>query len=428
MKLRDYQEELSERAVDKLNRKGMVYLSMEVRTGKTLTSIATASKICDMQDRQRNVLFVTKKKAIKDVQHQYDNYLNAIHTFWCINYESVHKNMDKYEDLDVIILDEAHGLGAFPKANLRFKRIQEILKKKSNKETKVILLSGTPSPESYSQLYHQFAISKQYSPFKHYSSFYKWAKHFVNVKQKFVAHGNSVNDYSDANKKQIDDVLSDYFISYSQTDAGFEVEVLEEILEVEMKPITYKIVNRLIKDLVIEGKEQTIVADTGVKLQSKLHQLFSGTIKFDDGSHKVIDVTKAEFIRNRFSDNKIAIFYKFKAEFELLKDIFPNFTTEPMEFNNSTDKVFLGQIQSVREGINLSTADFLIMYNIDFSAVSYWQGRDRLSTKDRTKENKVYWIFSKGGIEKKVYKTVMSKKDYTLEYFNKDYDRTANSK
>jgi hypothetical protein len=61
------------------------------------------------------------------------------------------------------------------------------------------------------------------------------------------------------------------------------------------------------------------------------------------------------------------------------------------------------------------------MYNIDFSAVSYWQSRARLQTKDRVKAAKVYWIFSEGGIESKIYQAVQNKKDYTLNYFKKDY-------
>lgn len=42
---------------------------------------------------------------------------------------------------------------------------------------------------------------------------------------------------------------------------------------------TYNLCNRLKKDLVIDGKNEVILADTAVKLQSKLHQLYSGTIK-----------------------------------------------------------------------------------------------------------------------------------------------------
>ncbi len=62
---------------------------------------------------------------------------------------------------------------------------------------------------------------------------------------------------------------------------------------------------------------------------------------------------------------------------------------------------------------------FLVYYNIDFSAVSYWQSRDRLTTMKRL-ENNVFWLFSKNGIEYKIYKAVMNKKDYTLKTFKKD--------
>jgi hypothetical protein len=34
--------------------------------------------------------------------------------------------------------------------------------------------------------------------------------------------------------------------------------------------------------------------------------------------------------------------------------------------------------------------------------------------------NEVYWIFANRGIEKKIYKTVMEKKDYTLKIFKQD--------
>ena len=78
------------------------------------------------------------------------------------------------------------------------------------------------------------------------------------------------------------------------------------------------------------------------------------------------------------------------------------------------------QIVSGREGISLSNAKYLVYYNIDFSALSYWQSRDRLTTMDRL-TNDIYWIFSEGGIEDKIYKAVSNKKDYTLNVFKKDY-------
>ena len=93
-------------------------------------------------------------------------------------------------------------------------------------------------------------------------------------------------------------------------------------------------------------------------------------------------------------------------------------TTELPEFE-TTDKSIALQIVSGREGISLRQADALVYYNIDFSATSYWQSRDRMTTKERL-ESDVYWVFTDGGIEKDIYKAVTKKKDYTLRHFKRD--------
>jgi hypothetical protein len=194
-----------------------------------------------------------------------------------------------------------------------------------------------------------------------------------------------------------------------------------------MKPITHAIIKKLHKDLVVISKDgKEIIADTGVKLQQKTHQLFSGTIKFEDGTYRVIDTSKAEFIKEKFKGYKIGIFYKFVAELEMLKSVFGNQLTTDLDEFNSTDKNIALQIVSGREGISLSKADYLVFLNIDFSAVSYFQARDRLTTMQR-KENTIFWIFSKGGIEEKIYKAVQNKKDYTNDTFKRDF-RTSNTK
>jgi hypothetical protein len=190
------------------------------------------------------------------------------------------------------------------------------------------------------------------------------------------------------------------------------------VLEVSLKPSTYELINKLKKDLVVEGKSEVILADTPVKLMSKVHQLCSGTIKFESGNSMVIDTTKAEFIKEHFADKKIGIFYKFKEELNALKAIFDDSLTTELDEFNSTDKNIALQIVSGREGISLREADCLVFYNIDFSATSYWQAKDRMTTKDRL-ENDVYWIFSRGGIEADIYKAVTKKLDYTINHFKK---------
>jgi len=58
---------------------------------------------------------------------------------------------------------------------------------------------------------------------------------------------------------------------------------------------------------------------------------------------------------------------------------------------------------------------------MDFSAVSYWQSRDRMTTMER-QSNEVFYVFSKGGIERKIYQAVLNKKDFTLSVFKQTYN------
>jgi hypothetical protein len=278
-------------------------------------------------------------------------------------------------------------------------------------------MTGTATPESYSQIYHQLQLSA-YSPFKAYSNFYKWAKDFVTVKQRNLGYA-TVNDYSDADFEKIKKYTDPITLTYTQKEAGFETNVKEFILTVQMKPIVKQIITKLKNDLIVKGASgKVILADTAAKLLQKEHQLTSGTIKFEDGTALIIDDTKAQFIKDQFAGYKIAIFYKYVAQLESLKQtIGNNLTTDLDEFNN-TDKWLALQFVSGREGINLSKADYLVMAEIDFSAVTYWQARARMTTKDR-KENIIYWVFSKDGIEERIYKTVMNKKNFTTSHYLK---------
>ena len=405
IKYRDYQQNIINKSVEIFKTSSFVYLAMEVRTGKTLTSLGIASKL-----GLRSVLFITKKKAISSIEEDHD-LLKPGYDLTVINYESVHKlPKNKY---GMIICDEAHSMGAFPKPSKRAKQVKELIQYSS---PYVILLSGTPTPESFSQMYHQlYGIPN--NPFIRCKNFYAFSKLYVNVKQRKI-NGMFINDYSNGLKKILDHI-DPYVINYTQKLAGFKTETTEKILYVDLEESTNKIIKRLKKDRVIEGKEELLLADTPAKLMIKVHQLCSGTIKFESGNSKIIDYSKAEFIHNKFIDKKIAIFYKFTQEFKALKEIYKDQITNDLEEFKSTDKCIALQIVSGREGISLKEAECLVYYNIDFSATSYWQSRDRMTTKER-RHNNIFWIFSKEGIENDIYKAVVKKKDYTLAHFKRD--------
>jgi len=399
MELRDYQIEISIKAVEILQSKKIVYLNMQPRTGKTLTALNTAKLF-----NAKNVLFITKKKAIKSIQDDYNNF-NFLFDITVINAESLHKIEGNF---DLIVSDEHHGNGAFPKPSNRTK-----LFKLKYSYLPMIFLSGTMSTESGSQIYHQFWVS-YFSPFKEYSNFYKWSKTFVNVTEKHLGYG-VVKDYSDAIMDLINSIIDEYTIKYTQEDSGFKSKVNINVLYCEQTNKDF--IKRLKKDKLIEGKDELILADTGAKLMQKIHQLENGTIKFESGNIKVLDYSKANFIKDKFKDKKIAIFYYYIAEFELLKETFKNYTTDIEEFNNS-NKTYIGQQYSSAMGINLSSADCLVFYNFGYSGTNFIQSIDRLTTINRL-ENNVYFVYPKGSLTEKIHNVVKNKKNFTEKQFLK---------
>jgi len=405
--LRDYQADIATKGQRILARAGILYLALAVRTGKTSTSLEVARLY-----KAKNVLFLTKKKAIDGIlddyiQFGYDKYF----TITVTNDESMHKIVGKF---DLVIHDEHHRFSAIPKPGTATKMFRKMFS-----HLPMVFLSGTPSPETFSQMYHQFWVSDR-SPWINYSNFYKWAHDYVNITQKRIGSFMH-NDYTGGIEAKIMGDISHLMLTYTQEAAGFTSEIKETVLYVDMKPSTISIIDKLMKDLVVEGKDEVILADTAAKLMQKMHQLWSGTCKFESGNSMVIDTSKAEFIKKHFAGSKLAMMYIFKEELNLISQVFgaENITNNLDEFN-STDKHFVGQVVSSREGISLKAADYLVMYNIQHSAVSYFQAKDRLTTIDRP-NNEVFWIFSNGGIEEKIYKVVKAKKRYTTNIFKKDY-------
>ena len=396
--LRDYQKDISKQGIEIINKNKILILNLAVRTGKTHIALNIANNY-------KRVLFITKKKAIQSVNN---DYIDAGYDFDLVvtNYENLHKIEGKF---DLVICDESNEkISAYPKPTLNAKRVKEFV------INDLILLTGTLLPESNSQIYHQLWVSN-YSPFKQYKNFYSFHKALGNQKILYTSYGQA-KDYSSVDYSKIEKFIDPIKISLTQKEAGF-VSVINEIThKVVMSNTTKSLIKQLEKDFIIEGKEEVILADTGVKLMQKVHQLSSGTVKFESGNSKILDYSKIEYIKENFSDQKIAIFYKFKAELEMIESVF-DLAKDIEEFDNSDKNIAL-QFVSGRSGIKLNKADSIVALNIDFSSTTYWQFRDRMTTLDR-KESSINWIFSDCGMEYAIYKSVMKKKNYTLQTFRK---------
>ena len=345
------------------------------------------------------MLVITKKKAIPSIKSDVEK-MNLERVVSITNFEQL-KNF-KGTSWNMIIVDEAHSVGAFPKPSQRYQNILQL------RYNSIILMSGTPSPESFSQLYHQWSLT----PFlwSKYQNFYRWASDYVDVKEKRVGTGVVIKDYSDAKQSRILKDIEPYTVQMTQKEAGFTQEVEEEVHLVKMSRRTYRLALRIIKNGVI-GKPtgRSVVADTGAKVMSKLRQIYNGHVITENHGAVVFDKSKIEYIKNNFS-GRIAILYCFIAEGKMLRESFgARATDDPDIFNAVSDSVFIGQVKSCREGVNLSSADHLIFFGNRLFCIELFAGRERASFLGRDRKNKIHYIFAEKGIEPKVYQVVQSK-------------------
>ena len=183
-----------------------------------------------------------------------------------------------------------------------------------------------------------------------------------------------------------------------------------------------KIYKFIKKDRVLELNGYNILGDTPVKLMTKLHQLCGGTIITEEGKTLYLDRSKVDFINKHFADKKIAIFYKFDGERELLEKILDRPATKDVKAfrESSGELIFISQFQSGREGISLATADYLIFYNIPHSYLDYEQSRNRVTNMNRVSQPEVIFLLTTFGIDKKILKVVKNKKQYTARHFLAD--------
>lgn len=404
--LRQYQQQAAENIEAILRTHRIAYLAGEVRSGKTLTALEVVRSM-----GFTSALIVTKKKAIASIESDRDA-MGLQDVVTVTNFEQLPKHKGKSYGL--LIVDEAHGVGSYPKPSKRFKDLQAIHR------SAVLLMSGTPSPESFSQLFHQYKLGAH--PWGNYRNFYQWANDYVNVRQKCVGTGQKVNDYSDAKQDKVLRDIAPLVVKMTQAAAGFETVITEHVHLVKMKPRTYRMARRIMKDGVIGSPRcRAVVADTGAKAMSKVQQIYGGAVITERHGAVCFDDSKARYVGDKFSGTKHAILYKFNAEGDMLKRAYgAAWTDSPELFNSVHGLTYIGQVQASREGVNLSSAEHLVFVGIDFAALSYIQGRDRASYLGRKHANNVHWIFADGGIEPRIYETVRSKMDYTLKHFNHD--------
>lgn len=389
----DYQEALSDEALEIIRANGLVYLAMEERTGKTITALLVAEK-----SSAQRILIVTKKKASADWQKTLSNMKLTKH-YTLATYHML--SAVPTDAFDLVLLDESHNyISAYPKPGKIWKELRPLVKIKP-----IVYISATPHAQGLQMLYHQFALCS-WSPWAKHSNFYNWFQIYGKPYTREI-NGINIPQYDRVHEDLINKCVKHLFITKTREELGFEHEPEDKLHYIELAPNTKAVYNTLVKDELIELSVGMLVADNKSKMRTSLHQLEGGTIKIDENYFVLGNTEKINYILNNFGDREdLVIMYNFKAELTKLQRYF--------------SKASLLQATSYAEGVDLHKFSDLVIYSQDYSTARHTQRRARQCNKERNTPITVHFLLVKKGISEQVYRTVsVNKKNYVDSVFNK---------
>ena len=387
----EHQIKIANEAYKVLKENLLVYLSMQERTGKTLTSILISE-----MSKSKRILVVTKKKAIEGWEDTLKRFEHSkIYTI--INYESLHKISGVF---DLIIVDEAHSkIASFPKTSKTWKELYKFTKNKP-----IIYLSATPSAQTRAQLYHQFKLSS-WSPWSKFRDFYSWFRHYGIPETKYIG-SRPIKIYDKVFDDDIKEETKHLFISYTRKELGFEHEPNDILHYVDLCDKAKQQYNTFMKHKVLELEDGTLVlGDTPMSLRTRSHQIEGGTLVIDDEFYFLGHTDRIDYIKNEWGDtNQLVIFYQYRAEKVLLEKHFK--------------KATILQGTSFAEGVDLSMYKTCVVYSMDFSTAKYTQRRARQCNMKREEPIDFHFLLTKKARSEKVYNTVaVNRMNYVESYF-----------
>ncbi len=419
MKPYNHQLSIASEAYSVLQKYGLVYLAMEERTGKTLTSLVLAE-----MSACTKVLVLTKKKALGGWYETLDSYsenprvdgVNGLkHWTLCgstdvtvTNYHGIHtRENGKYRlkvspsDFDLIILDEPHAyLAAYPKLGAIWKSTRRVSKGKP-----IIYLGATPYAQGYQLLYNQLRLSN-WSPFRGYKNFYRFFDDY-GIPTPIKTDYGLQETYTKC-KPSVWAKCKHLFITYTRKELGFEHEPEDVIHYVELTQSTKDMYNDCMTKQLFLTEQFEIMLDSSMKLRTTLHMIEGGVAKEDKEYYQLENKEKIDAILRDFGDTEdTVIMYHYKAELDKLRGSFRN--------------ARLLQATSYAEGVDLSHYKSLIIYSQDFSTARHSQRRARQANKQRSEPISVHFYLVKGGISEQVYKTVsINKTNFVDSVFIKE--------
>jgi len=310
-------------------------------------------------------------------------------------------------DFDMVVIDESSSFKSH--ATKRFRAMKRIL----HKTHYMVLLTGTPNPNGYLDLWSQFYLidggERLFNTISKYRSRY--------FDSDYMGYNYTLRHGA---MKQIHDKISDVVLSMSAKDYLTLPKVINNVVYQPLSGKLLKYYEKLEKEMMLQLKEGTITAMTAATLTNKLLQFCSGNI-YNEDKVEHIHTLKIDMLKDILEDNpneNFLIAYNYKHELEQLQKHFKyakKLDKDPKtveEWNKGNIKLLLAHPASAGHGLNLQYGGHnIVWYGFTWSLELYQQFNARLNRQGQTRPVTITHL-AVGEIEKRLMET-LTKKEIT---------------
>lgn len=354
-----------------------------------------------------SVVMGTEAQRIKALEADADIYvINRDNTQWLT------EHLGRDWNFDTVVIDESSSFKN-PQAR-RFKALRKV----RPRIRRMILLTGTPSPNGHMDLWAQMWLIDMGQRLGRTIGSFR-TKYFKPGR----SNGHVVYDWilQPGAGDRISEKMQDVTVSLKAEDWLEVPDLIESDIRIALSPTESKAYRDFERDQLMSLDGKDIEAVTAAALANKLLQ-FTGGAMYDTehGWHTTNDakLRALEDIIENAGEEPVLVFYQFKHELARLQERFKalqpvTFSGEPdilKAWNEGKIRLLLCQPASVQYGLNMQNGGhILVWYTPTWNLEQYQQANARLHRQGQERPVLCYRLICEGTIDNRVIAAISTK-------------------
>ena len=312
-------------------------------------------------------------------------------------------------DFDMVVIDE---LSSFknPQAK-RFRALRKVIVKSS----RVVGLTGTPSPNSLMDLWAELYLLDRGERLGKTLGAYRERYFKAGARNGYIVYRWELRFGA---QQAIERRISDICISMSASDYLTLPKRIDNVIPVKLSPEELKLYKTMEQEQLLHlGEDDDIVALNAAAVMTKLLQIANGRAYNVDGQpvdihHRKLDALQ-EIIGD--TDSPVLVFYSFQHDLEAIRSAIPDARKlegpdDIADWNAGRIRVLLAHPASVGYGLNLQDGGHtIIWYGLTWSLELYQQANARLYRQGQTKPVIIHHLLTEGSVDEQVMRALQHK-------------------